>query len=173
MEHIGNTSQPPLFLPNFPVRNRTHGNLQFHQLRVTSKSRLGLRIGEEIRLPDGSLHNSKTRPTSGAMAGKNKWQQMQRVPAVRTALFLSGLFLMAASPAVGALPGPGGMFVFAGGLALSLKYSEWAKRRYVRFKRRHPRKGEWTDWGMRRASAKRRRERRKAAIAAEKQGLDD
>jgi len=107
------------------------------------------------------------------MAGKNKWQQMQRVPAVRTALFLSGLFLMAASPAVGALPGPGGMFVFAGGLALSLKYSEWAKRRYVRFKRRHPRKGEWTDWGMRRASAKRRRERRKAAIAAEKQGLDD
>ena len=107
------------------------------------------------------------------MAGKNKWQQMQRVPAVRTALFLSGLFLMAASPAVGALPGPGGMFVFAGGLALSLKYSEWAKRRYVRFKRRHPKKGEWADWSMRRASAKRRHKRRKALAASEKQGLDD
>ena len=32
---------------------------------------------------------------------------------------------------VGAIPGPGGIFVFAAGLALVLKTSMWAKRRYV------------------------------------------
>jgi hypothetical protein len=107
------------------------------------------------------------------MSGKKRWKQLQQVPAVRTALFLSGLLLIAASPAIGALPGPGGIFVFAGGLALSLKYSEWAKRRYVRFKRKHPRKGEWVDRGLRRASEKRRRERRKTLDRAENQDLDD
>ena len=43
----------------------------------------------------------------------------------------------------------------------SLKYSEWAKRKYVEFKRRHPNKGRWADWGLRRKSAKRREELRK------------
>ena len=99
--------------------------------------------------------------------------EMQKVAAVRTALFILGLFLMAASPAVGALPGPGGVFVFAGGLALALKYSEWAKRRYVQFKRKHPKKGEWADWGLRRASAKRRRARRKAHETGCERGSDD
>jgi hypothetical protein len=100
------------------------------------------------------------------MAWKQRWKAVQEVPAVRTALFALGLFLMAASPAVGALPGPGGVFVFAAGLALSLKYSEWAKRMYVRFKRKHPRKGDWADWGLRRRSALRRHARRKAEGAA-------
>ena len=44
----------------------------------------------------------------------------------------------------------------AAGLGLVLKYSGWAKRQYVRFKRRHPNKGRWADWGMRRPSARRR-----------------
>jgi len=83
---------------------------------------------------------------------------------VRTSLFVLGLLLMAATPAVAVLPGPGGIFVFAAGLALVLKNSEWAKRRYVRFKRWQPRAGAWADWGLRRPSAKRR-----AALAKEKE----
>lgn len=71
-------------------------------------------------------------------------------------LFGVGVALMAVSPLVGVIPGPGGIFVFAGGLGLALKYSRWAKRRYVGFKRRWPRQGAWADWGLRRASAKRR-----------------
>ena len=67
-----------------------------------------------------------------------------------------GILLMLVSPAAGVLPGPGGLFVFAAGLTLTLRYSEWAKRRYVRFKRQHPNKGAWADWGLRRRSAQRR-----------------
>ena len=37
-----------------------------------------------------------------------------------------------------------------------LKTSMWAKRRYVRFKRWQPKVGRWTDWGLRRKSARRR-----------------
>jgi len=98
-----------------------------------------------------------------------RWQAMGQIPAVRTALFVCGVLLMLLAPAVGVLPGPGGIIVFGGGLALTLKYSEWAKRQYVRFKRAHPKKGSWTDWGLRRKSAKRRedlRKRREAARAA-------
>jgi len=71
--------------------------------------------------------------------------------------------------------GPGGVFVFAAGLSLALKYSGLAKRLYVRFKKRHPNKGRWADWGMRRASARRREEMllkaRQAAAEAEAQPL--
>jgi hypothetical protein len=38
----------------------------------------------------------------------------------------------------------------------------WAKRRYVRFKRWQPKAGRWTDWALRRGSAKRREAIRKA-----------
>jgi hypothetical protein len=95
------------------------------------------------------------------MALRDNWDRIQRLPAVRTGLFATGLILMIGSPAVGLLPGPGGIIVFALGLGLSLKYSEWAKRKYVQFKRKHPRKGHWADWGLRRQSARRRHERLK------------
>jgi hypothetical protein len=39
-----------------------------------------------------------------------------------------------------------------------LKTSLWAKRRYVRFKRWQPKAGGWTDWALRRRSARRRKE---------------
>jgi hypothetical protein len=85
---------------------------------------------------------------------------------VRQGLFLLGCLLILISPLAGAIPGPGGIFVFAAGLGLVLKYSSWAKRRYVHFKRRHPKKGRWADWGMRRASARRRDAIRREADGA-------
>ena len=84
---------------------------------------------------------------------------------IRQCLFFLGCLLIVVAPLVGILPGPGGIFVFAAGLALVLQNSEWAKRLYVKFKRRHPNKGRWADWGMRRLSARRREERTKRADA--------
>jgi hypothetical protein len=54
-----------------------------------------------------------------------------RHPALRFALFWTGVVLIILTPFVGAIPGPGGVFVFAGGLALMLQNSHWAKRRFV------------------------------------------
>ena len=84
---------------------------------------------------------------------------------LRQVLMVLGFLLIIVSPLVGAIPGPGGVFVFAAGLALILRNSEWAKRLYVRFKRRHPNKGRWADWGLRRLSARRREARLKETQA--------
>ena len=88
----------------------------------------------------------------------SRWRMYERKPAVRVSLFALGIFLMIVSPIIGALPGPGFIIVFPLGLGLTLKYSRWAKRRYVRFKRRWPKHGRWADWSLRRPSAKRRAE---------------
>ena len=80
------------------------------------------------------------------------------IPLVRQILVGIGFVLIALTPIVGPIPGPGGAIVFVAGLGLVLKYSGWAKRLYVRFKRRHPNKGRWADWSLRRASARRREE---------------
>ena len=65
-------------------------------------------------------------------------------------LFLLGLgiVLIIAAPVVGLLPGPGGIIVLALGLALALKNSLWAKRRYIHLKRRWPSLGRWADRGL-------------------------
>jgi len=73
-----------------------------------------------------------------------------------------GWALIALSPAIGVLPGPGGIFVFAAGAILLLRNSAWAKRRYVALKRRWPRFGHASDRMMRRTSALRRHARAKA-----------
>lgn len=83
------------------------------------------------------------------------------IPVVRQCLVGLGFVLIALTPLVGPIPGPGGIIVFGAGLSLILKYTGWAKRLYVRFKRKHPNKGRWTDWSLRRASARRREELRK------------
>lgn len=85
------------------------------------------------------------------------FQRLRHTAQVRFALFVLGLLMMAAAPFVGVLPGPGFIILFPLGLALALQNSPWAKRLYVRFKRRHPRYADWTDRIMRRASAARRR----------------
>lgn len=84
-------------------------------------------------------------------------------PMIRQCLVGLGFLLIAITPIVGPIPGPGGVIVFGAGLGLILKYTGWAKRLYVRFKRRHPNKGRWADWSLRRASARRREEIRKQA----------
>ncbi len=96
----------------------------------------------------------------------------KKLPFIRQGLFFLGCLLIVISPLVGAIPGPGGVFVFAAGLALVLRNSEWAKRQYVRFKRRHPTKGRWADWGMRRLSARRREERIRRAGADQAEAAD-
>jgi hypothetical protein len=100
---------------------------------------------------------------------RDRWLALGKLPAVRSGLFCLGCLLLLITPLIGVLPGPGGVVTFGAGSALVLKYSEWAKRKYVRFKRKHPNKGRWADWGMRRGSALRReairKDRESVAIA--------
>lgn len=65
-------------------------------------------------------------------------------------LIVLGWFLMILAPLIGWLPGPGGLILFPLGLALVLKNSRWAKRRYAKVSKRHPEYGEWANWAMRR-----------------------
>ena len=94
------------------------------------------------------------------------------IPVVRQCLVGLGFVLVALTPLVGPIPGPGGIIVFGAGLSLILKYTGWAKRLYVRFKRKHPNKGRWTDWSLRRASARRREELRKQSDGLPPSGGD-
>jgi hypothetical protein len=91
---------------------------------------------------------------------------------------VAGAILMIVAPIVGGplAPGPLGFLGFALGLALVLRNSRWAKKRYVRFKRRWPHWGGWTDWGLRRGprpaltkSAQNDRQKRKSGEAEDRQ----
>jgi hypothetical protein len=90
------------------------------------------------------------------MFSRGQWRRFIDHPVVEWSLFAVGVVLLVVSPLVGAIPGPGGILIAGIGLALVLKTSMWAKRRYVRFKRWQPKAGRWTDWALRRESAKRR-----------------
>ena len=89
------------------------------------------------------------------------WKSLLQRPLVRLILFGIGVICLVLAPLLSPLPGPGGILAFAIGLGLVLQTSAWARRRYVHFKRRYPRQGHWTVWGLRRASYKRRRARKK------------
>ena len=95
------------------------------------------------------------------MFTRKQWRWFIDHPVTEWSIFAIGVVLMVAAVPLGALPGPGGIFVFAAGLAMVLKTSMWAKRHYVKFKRWQPKAGRWADWGLRRRSAKRREARRK------------
>lgn len=95
------------------------------------------------------------------MFTRKQWQRFLDKPRVEWSLFAGGILLIIAGLVVAPLPGPGGIFFIAPGLALVLKSSMWAKRHYVRFKRWQPKAGRWSDWALRRPSAKRREEIRK------------
>ena len=90
------------------------------------------------------------------------WRKFLDRPWVEWGLFALGVVLIILGIIISPLPGPGGVFLIAPGVALILKTSMWAKRRYVRFKRWQPKAGRWTDWALRRPSAKRRDAVRKA-----------
>ncbi len=106
------------------------------------------------------LHEQHTPPTSTAMPRSRK------SPVVRIALLVIGFLLIAATPLVGIIPGPGGIFVFAAGLVLVLQNSNWARRRFARLKRRWPRFGHYSDMALRRRSFRRRQQRAKDAAMA-------
>jgi hypothetical protein len=97
------------------------------------------------------------------MVSRREWRQFINKPIIEWILLSLGVALLIVSPLVGAIPGPGGIIVAGIGLALVLKASMWAKRRYVRFKRWQPKAGRWTDLALRRQSAKRRDALRRAA----------
>ena len=92
---------------------------------------------------------------------REQWDAFIDHPVTEWGIFGVGVTLIILSPLAGVIPGPGGIFVFAIGLAMVLKTSMWAKRRYVHFKRWQPKAGRWADWGLRRQSAKRREAIRK------------
>ena len=96
------------------------------------------------------------------MITRKQWRRFIDHPVVEWAIFALGVILLLLAPVVGALPGPGGVIVGGIGLALMLKTSMWARRHYVKFKRWQPKAGRWTDWALRRQSARRREAMRKA-----------
>ena len=102
------------------------------------------------------------------MGRREKWAKFLDNPIVEWAMFALGVALLILSPLVGVIPGPGGIVVAGLGLALILKTSMWAKRHYARFKRWQPKAGRWTDWALRRGSAKRREAIRKGGTEAER-----
>jgi hypothetical protein len=68
----------------------------------------------------------------------------------------TGWLLILSSPVVGLLPGPGFIILFPIGLAMVLKNSHLAKRRYLKLRGRFPEYGRWTDWSLRRKKEKTR-----------------
>ena len=98
------------------------------------------------------------------MIDRASWKRWLSNPIVDWSVFVIGVLLILLSPVVGAIPGPGGVFVLALGLAMVLRTSRWARRRYVHFKRWQPKAGRWTDWGLRRQSALRRQAKEKERI---------
>ena len=108
------------------------------------------------------LRDRPAATTSDAMISREQLDRFIDHPVVEWSIFGIGVLLLIASPLVGAIPGPGGLIVAGIGLAMVLKTSMWAKRRYVQFKRWQPKAGRWTDWALRRRSAKRREQLGKA-----------
>jgi hypothetical protein len=89
----------------------------------------------------------------------SSWRALERNPTGRRVLFCTGVLCLLLTPIVAPIPGPGGIPLFLAGITLLLRNSKWAKRRYVRLKRRWPRQGKWVDHGLRRRSVRRRAER--------------
>ena len=96
------------------------------------------------------------------MISRTQWRRFLDSPIVEWGLFVLGILLIVAGFVIAPLPGPGGIFLIAPGLALVLKTSMWAKRHYVRLKRWQPKAGHFADRALRRPSARRREAIRKA-----------
>jgi hypothetical protein len=112
------------------------------------------------------LREQHTMTKCAAMGRREKWRAFLDNPIVEWSMFAVGVLLIVGGLAIAPLPGPGGIFLIAPGVALILKTSMWAKRHYVRVKRWQPKAGRWMDWALRRSSAQRREAIRKAAETA-------
>lgn len=66
-------------------------------------------------------------------------------------MLVLGWILVLGSPLLGPIPGPGPLLILPIGLALILKNSLWAKKRYARLARRFPDYANWANWAMRRS----------------------
>lgn len=86
-----------------------------------------------------------------------------RSPLRRMVMLCLGWTIIAISPIIGAIPGPGGIFVFAAGLVLVLRNSNWAKRQFIRLCNRWPRLGTYADKALRRQRDWRCQRRREGA----------
>ena len=96
------------------------------------------------------------------MSKRDQWRAFLDSPIVEWSMFVAGVLLVIIGFVIAPIPGPGGIFFIAPGLALILKTSMWAKRHYVKVKRWQPKAGRWMDWALRRQSARRREALRKA-----------
>ncbi len=75
---------------------------------------------------------------------------------VRVFQLVLGAVLALASPIIAIpLPPPFGILILAFGLALVLRNSRWARRRYVRYTRRYSRVQKVVNYGLRRKSKRR------------------
>ncbi len=102
------------------------------------------------------------------MITKEQWRTFIDHPVVEWTIFVVGLLLLfVVAPLVGAIPGPGGVLVAGVGLAMVLKTSMWAKRRYVRSSAGSPRPAAGPTGRLRRRSARRRLKRQKEREARE------
>jgi hypothetical protein len=99
------------------------------------------------------------------MIRRETWREFESRGWVQSVELVLGIVLIIIGIITGPIPGPGGIFFAAPGLALVLRTSLWAKKHYVRFKRWQPKAGRWTDWMLRRQSARRREAIRKARRA--------
>lgn len=82
---------------------------------------------------------------------QTRLSKLSRTRAGRYSSISVGVVLLVAAPIVGPpAPGPLGIIMIAAGLTLILRSSTSARKRYVRFKRRHPKTGKWVDKGLRR-----------------------
>jgi hypothetical protein len=123
------------------------------------------------------------------MITRDQWRAFVDHPVVEWTIFVVGVLLILIGAITAPIPGPGGIFFIAPGLAMVLKTSLWAKKRYVHFKKWEPNvpyvrfqrwrprigkrrlaPGQWADWALRRRSAKRRHEIEKQRQSA---ALDD
>jgi len=100
------------------------------------------------------------------MDKRDRWRKIMDNPVVEWAMFAAGVLLLILAVVSGPIiPGPNGVLFGAAGLSLILKSSLWAKRHYARLKKKrvkirgqHIVIGDWTDWVLRRRSARRRKE---------------
>jgi hypothetical protein len=99
--------------------------------------------------------------------GKIDWRHLTEYRAVRSALVVLGFILIGLAPLLGPLPGPGGIFVFARGAFAGAEVQRLGEAPVREVEAAPPQEGEWADWGLRRASAKRRQALLKAQQEAE------